>query len=149
MNRSTETIARPRVIIADDNVMILEKVGMLLEPDFEVVAAVSDGVALLEAVLAFKPQIGVIDISMPRMGGIEAVRQLKSEGSEMLVIFLTVHEDPDFVRAAFDSGASAYLIKSRMVTELLRAVRSALKGEAFISPCFPLNETELPVNSAD
>ena len=118
MNRSTETIARPRVIIADDNVMILEKVGMLLEPDFEVVAAVSDGVALLEAVLAFKPQIGVIDISMPRMGGIEAVRQLKSEGSEMLVIFLTVHEDPDFVRAAFDSGASAYLIKSRMVTEL-------------------------------
>ena len=142
MDKTLEPVSRLRVILAEDNAMMREKVIMLLEPEFEVVGAVSDGAALIEAALDLDPDIAVVDISMPRMSGIEAVRKLKSNGSRMLVVFLTVYDDSDFVRAAFDSGASAYVVKSRMVTDLLTAVRGAINGQAFISPGLVLNETE-------
>jgi len=128
--------------------MIRSKVVMLLEPEFEVVGAVSDGQALVEAVPKFTPDIGVIDISMPRMGGIEAVRLLKEAGSKMLIVFLTVHEDPDFALAAFEGGASGYVVKSRLVNDLIPAIHGALKGRSFISPCFALDEyRERPAES--
>jgi len=144
MNTSSEPVVRRRVIIADDSAMISEKVRLLLEPAFDVVAAVSDGIELLEAVPTFLPEIGVIDISMPRMSGIEAIRHLKSHGSEMVVIFLTVNEDPDFVQAAFESGATAYVLKPRMVIDLLPAIRRALKGQTFVSPCAVFAEIAMP-----
>ena len=144
MNTSSEPVVRRRVIIADDSSMISDKVRLLLEPAFDVVAAVSDGIELLEAIPTFLPEIGVIDISMPRMGGIEAIRQLKSHGSEMVVVFLTVNEDPDFVQAAFESGATGYVLKPRMVIDLLPAIRRALNGQTFISPCSVFSEMAVP-----
>jgi len=140
MKTTSEPVPRVRVILADDNAIIREKVVVLLEPEFEIVGAVADGKALLDAVPKFDPDVGVIDISMPRIGGIEAVRKLKSVGSRMLVIYLTVHEDPDFAKAAFEGGASAYVVKSRMVNDLIPAIRGALKGRAFMSPCFAMDE---------
>jgi DNA-binding NarL/FixJ family response regulator len=141
MTTQDKPLAKTRVIIADDNAMMRDKVVMLLEPEFEVVAAVSDGEALVDAVPRFDPDLGVIDISMPRKSGIEAARQLRDNGSKMILVFLTVHEDPDFARAAFDVGATGYVVKSRMVTDLLSTIRGALKGKSSISPSFALNDT--------
>jgi DNA-binding NarL/FixJ family response regulator len=146
MKTTPESVSRVRVILADDNKIIREKVIMLLEPEFEVVGAVADGQALLEAVPNFDPDVGVIDISMPRIGGIEAVRKLKGTGCRMLVVYLTVHEDPDFARAAFEGGASAYVVKSRMVSDLIPAIRAATHGRFFVSPCFALEDNPLPVS---
>lgn len=138
---------RTRVILADDNAIMRDKVALLLEPEFEVVGSVADGTALLDAVALLDPEIGVVDISMPGMGGIEAVRELMDHGSALKVVFLTVHEDPDFARAAFDSGALAYVVKSRLVSDLLPALRGVLDGQVFISPfalidTCPLSEPE-------
>jgi len=141
MTTQDQPLAKTRVIIADDNAMMRDKVVMLLEPEFEVVAAVSDGEALVAAVPRFDPDLGVIDISMPLKSGIEAARQLRDNGSKMILVFLTVHEDPDFARAAFDVGATGYVVKSRMVTDLLSTIRGALNGKSSISPSFALNDT--------
>jgi len=141
MTTQDQPLAKTRVIIADDNAMMRDKVVMLLEPEFEVVAAVSDGEALVDAVPRFDPDLGVIDISMPLKSGIEAARQLRDNGSKMILVFLTVHEDPDFARAAFDVGATGYVVKSRMVTDLLSTIRGALNGKSSISPSFALNDT--------
>jgi DNA-binding NarL/FixJ family response regulator len=106
----------------------------LLEPEFEVVGAVGDGYALLEAASQTKPDVCVIDISMPVLSGIRAAAQLKESGSTAKIIFLTVHEDPDFVQAALDAGASGYVLKSRMASDLLTAIKGVLAGRLFISP---------------
>ncbi len=99
---------------------------------------------MLEAEADLQPDIMIIDISMPLLNGIEAARQLKQSGSEAKIIILTVHEDPDFVRAAVAAGVSGYVIKSRMATDLVSAVREVLKGRRFLSPSLPNNDPCAP-----
>jgi DNA-binding NarL/FixJ family response regulator len=106
-----------------------------LEPEFEVVGAVGDGDALLEAASRMKPDVCVIDISMPIMSGIEAANEIRASGSIVKIVFLTVHEDPDFLQAALETGALGYVVKSRVVTDLSPAINAALAGRLFISPC--------------
>ena len=98
-------MARARILLADDHKEMRDRVVCLLEPDFEVLGAVEDGCALLEAASKMNPDVCVIDISMPRISGIEAATQLRASGSKAVVIFLTVHDDPDFVQAALATGA--------------------------------------------
>jgi DNA-binding NarL/FixJ family response regulator len=81
-----------------------------------------------------QPDVIITDISMPILNGIEAAKQLKESGSPAKVVFLTVHSDPDFVRACLNAGASGYLVKLRMATDLLPAIREALAGRIFLSP---------------
>ena len=126
---------RARILLADDHQAIREKVIQELDPEFEVVGAVGDGNALLKAAARMKPDVCVVDVSMPIMNGIEAATQINSAGSGVKIVFLTVHEDPDFLRAALDAGALGYVIKSRMVTDLSPAIRAALAGRSFVSPC--------------
>lgn len=128
-------MVRARILLADDHKDVREKVMQQLEPEFEVVGAVEDGNALLEAASRMKPDVCVVDISMPIMSGIEAVSQMRASGSGVKIVFLTVHEDPDFVRAALETGALGYVVKSRVATDLSPAVRAALAGRLFISPC--------------
>jgi DNA-binding NarL/FixJ family response regulator len=109
----------------------------LLTPEFEVVGVVQDGQQLLSAESGMLPDICVIDISMPGMCGIEAARILKATGSKAEIVFLTVHEDPDFVRAALDLGALGYVMKSRIASDLCTAIRVALTGGSFTSPSQP------------
>lgn len=142
MLMNSQVDVRKRVVLADDNAIMRDKVMLLLEPEFEIVGSVADGRALLDAAASLDPEIGVVDISMPGMGGIEAVRELMDRGSTMKVVFLTVHDDPDFARAAFDSGALGYVVKSRLVSDLLPAIRGVLDGQVFISP-FALIETDI------
>ena len=125
---------RARVILADDNKNMRDIVVQLLGHEFEVVATVADGRALVEAVNDLKPEIGIIDISMPIKNGIQAAVEIKKQGSSIKIIFLTVNEDADFVRAAFETGASAYVIKRQMASDLPIAMKETLAGRTYISP---------------
>lgn len=129
------TMARARILLADDNKDIREKVMQQLDPEFEVVGTVEDGNALARAAGQMKPDVCVVDISMPIMSGIEAANQLRANGSAVKIIFLTVHEDPDFIEAALATGALGYVVKSRVATDLSPAIRAALAGRLFVSPC--------------
>lgn len=125
---------RTSVLLADDNSAVLNHVAHMLEKDFDVVAAVQDGPSALRQCTSLKPQIVVLDISMGASSGIDVARQLHDSGSAAKIIFLTVHEDPDFVNAALGAGASAYVVKSRLGSDLLLAIRAALAGKLFVSP---------------
>jgi DNA-binding NarL/FixJ family response regulator len=127
-------VARARILLADDHKEIRDRAVRLLEPEFQVVGAVADGSALLRASEQMKPDVCVIDISMPLVNGIEAANQLRESGSEARIVFLTVNEDPDFVRAALRTGALGYVVKSRMATDLCAAINGAIGGHLFVSP---------------
>ena len=123
-----------RVLLADDHQALLTKVAGFLSSTCEIVGAVRDGQALLEATARLHPDVLVVDISMPVLSGIDAARQLKQSGTTAKIIFLTVHEDPDFVQAALAAGGSGYVVKSRLATDLLRAMQAVLEDRRFISP---------------
>jgi len=105
-----------------------------LEPTFDVVGTVADGESLIEATCKLQPDVIVTDISMPKLNGIEAVNRLRESGSTSKVVFLTVHTGPDFVQAAFKTGALAYVSKLRIRADLLVAIRGTLEGRVFVSP---------------
>jgi DNA-binding NarL/FixJ family response regulator len=137
-------VARARILLADDHKEIRDRAVRLLEPEFEVIGAVSDGQALVHAFAQLKPDVCVIDISMPFLNGIEAAIKLRENGSEAKVVFLTVNEDSDFVRAALRTGALGYVVKSRMASDLCVAIRGAIGGRLFVSPSCTFNpDTDL------
>ena len=139
-------MARARILLADDHKEMRDRVVRMLEAEFDVLGAVEDGGALLEAALKINPDVCVIDISMPILSGIEAAAQLKESGSTAKVIFLTVHDDPDFVQAALETGALGYVVKARMASDLRAAIKGAMAGRLFISPSgtsgLPLEQNE-------
>ena len=98
-------MARTRILLADDHKEIRDRVVRLLEPEFDIVGVVEDGYPVLEATSRMKPDICIMDISMPVLGGLDAAIQLRNSGLEVKVIFLTVHDDHDFLQAALDTGA--------------------------------------------
>jgi DNA-binding NarL/FixJ family response regulator len=131
---SEKSKGKVRILVADDHRVVRELVENMLEQDFEVIRTVDNGKALVESALELQPDVIVTDISMPILGGIEAARRLKESGSPAKVVFLTVHSDPDIVRACLNVGASGYIVKVRMDTDLLPAIREALAGRIFLSP---------------
>ena len=131
-------MTRARILLADDYREMRETVERLLESEFDIVGAVAGGEELLKAESETHPDVCVLDISMPRVSGIDAANRLRDQGSRTRIIFLTVHEDPDFLQAALDTGARGYVLKSRIVSDLSKAIRSVLDGELFISPSLTL-----------
>ena len=127
-------MARARILLADDHKEIRDRAVRLLEPEFEVVGTVADGNALVKAWAQLKPDVCVLDISMPGLGGIEAAIKLRENGSQARIVFLTVNEDSDFVRAALRTGALGYVVKSRMASDLCPAINGAIRGRLFVSP---------------
>ena len=127
-------MAFPRVMLADDHTILVEAFRKLLEPHFEIVGTVSDGIALLEAAPQVKPDVIVIDIGMPLLNGLEAALRLKKQMPAVKMIFLTMNEDPDLAVDAMRSGASGYLLKSSAASELIRAIHLSLKGKTYITP---------------
>lgn len=123
-----------RVLLADDNPSMLQAARRILEPEFQVVGTVNAGEALLEAADALRPDVFILDISMGMLNGLEAARLLTRTGSKAKIIFLTVHQDQEFVEEAFSAGALGYVVKPRLGTDLLLAVREALMGRTFVSP---------------
>ena len=123
-----------RILLADDSPSMLQAARLILEPEFQIVGTVDDGEAVLEAIQSLKPDILILDISMGLMNGLEAARLLTRTGSKAKIVFLTVHKDQEFVEEAFSAGAMGYVIKPRLGTDLLIAVREALMGHTFVSP---------------
>jgi DNA-binding NarL/FixJ family response regulator len=125
---------RPRVLLADDHRLLREAFARLLEPGCDVVGTVADGRALLEAVPQLRPEIIVVDIAMPLLNGLDAVRQLKRLMPDLKVIFLTVSEDCDLAAEAFRAGASAYLLKNSAAAELFKAIQEVSEGRSYVTP---------------
>lgn len=125
---------RARVLLADDHRVVRESVAALLDSDFDVVAIVGNGQELLVETKRLQPDVVVTDISMPLLDGLEAARQLRASNCTARVIFLTVHDQAEFVRAALAAGALGYVIKSRLTADLIPAIYAILGGNRFISP---------------
>jgi DNA-binding NarL/FixJ family response regulator len=132
---------KPKLVIADDHELITRKVLEIVAEEFDVVATLDDGKRVAETVARLKPDVVLLDISMPFVDGLSAAREVKRLGLPVKIVFLTVGEDPDSVHAATALGAS-YVLKRRMHVELLKALKEALAGRIFISP---LSTVAVPV----
>jgi DNA-binding NarL/FixJ family response regulator len=126
-------MGRARILLADDQPEILARVARLLEQEFDVVGAVSNGQSVIDAVPRLNPDLLVLDISMPVLNGLEAAKRLQELVPKPRVVFLTVHNEPDIVEAAFKAGASGYVSKIEILSDLLPAVRKVLAGHTFVS----------------
>ena len=113
---------------------MLAQVARILGETFDVVGTVFDGQALVEAAARLDPDVIVSDVSMPGINGLGALRTIKSTGCRSRFVFLTVHEDPDYAREAMSLGADAYVVKSRLASDLHAAIREAVAGRTFVSP---------------
>ena len=131
---------RPRVLLADDHEAMLARTAEALTGECLVVGKVRDGHELLAQAERLHPDVIVLDITMPRLDGIEAARQLRRSHPDARLVFLTVHEDADYARAALDAGGLGYVVKSRLASDLLPAIRAALADRSFISPTVRLEE---------
>jgi DNA-binding NarL/FixJ family response regulator len=125
---------RPRILLADDHTMLLDAFRRLLEPRCEVVGTACDGRELFELAASTRPDVIVLDISMPRLNGLDACAQLRRKMPDMRFVFLTVNEDPDIAAEAIGLGASGYLLKSSASAELFTAIEQALAGKTYITP---------------
>lgn len=139
---------RPRVLLADDHTLLLEGIRLMLTPQFDLVGCVQDGQAVLAAAEKLKPDVILMDISMPVLNGIEAARQLRKIVPSPKLIFLTMHGDSGYVTEAFRAGASGYLLKRSAATELITAIREVLKGHQYVSPLVTPNALELLIGSS-
>jgi len=125
---------KPRVLLADDHVLVLEGFRRILQEHYELVGTVGDGYALLAAAKTVQPDIVILDISMPLLNGIETAAQLKKICPAAKIIVVTMHAGADYVRSAFEAGASAYVLKGSAVDELEQAIRAVLGGLSYITP---------------
>lgn len=125
---------RPRVVIADDHLLVVEGLRRILEPECKIVGAVADGRSLLSVAAELKPDIVLLDISMPLLNGVEAARVLRQTVPATKLIFVTMHADATYVSGAFRAGASGYVLKSCAARELMSAIHEVLEGRTYITP---------------
>ena len=123
-----------RILIADDHQLLADACKNLLEPEFLVVGIVTDGRHLAKAVAEFKPDIVLLDISMPGMNGLDAGEQIKKANPRIKLVFLTMSMEAEVAADAFRRGASGYVLKQSAGTELLLAVHKVNRGESYLSP---------------
>ncbi len=126
-------MTRPRLLLADDHRIVVEGLRNILTPEFELVGIVEDGRELVEMANRLQPDVIVADIAMPRLNGLDAVAQLRQEGCEARVVFLTMHKDATYASKALQMGASGYVLKHSASTELLMAIRVALSGGTYVT----------------
>jgi DNA-binding NarL/FixJ family response regulator len=124
---------RPRILIADDHQLVLERVNALLQSEFNIIGAAHNGRELVAEAIRLNPDVIVVDISMPVLDGIQAVHQLREKGSTAKLVFLTIHVDEEFVKACVAEGALGYVVKARMRSDLIPAINAALSDRSFVS----------------
>lgn len=125
---------RPRIIIVDDHGLFAEGVRRILDPVFGHVEVVQRAPGVLSALEAHRPDIVLLDISMPGTNGIETARQILERSPQTKIIFLTMHTEAVYVRQAMSTGALGYVVKSSLVSELMEAIRAVSAGRKFVSP---------------
>jgi DNA-binding NarL/FixJ family response regulator len=125
---------RPTLLLADDHTMFSQGLQSLLEDEFDLVGAVGEGQALVEAAVRLKPDVIVVDISMPVMNGFDAVRELNKQGVLAKIIFLTMHADDRLLAEAFRCGAAGYVLKQSAGEELIFCIRQVLAGHKYVTP---------------
>ncbi len=124
---------RLRVLLADDHPLVLQRVTALLQSTFEVVGVAHDGLEMVDKAMRLSPDIIVADISMPELDGIQAAHRLRKMGAKATIVFLTIHESPEFVEACLAEGALGFVLKTQMKADLIPAINSALLGQCFVS----------------
>jgi DNA-binding NarL/FixJ family response regulator len=125
---------KARLLLADDHTLVLEGLKKILETDFDLVGAAENGRELLRLAEELKPDVVLVDISMPLLNGIDACKQLLKTTPDAKVIFITMHADADYVAEAFRAGASGYLLKRSAASELVNAIHEVLKGRCYVTP---------------
>jgi DNA-binding NarL/FixJ family response regulator len=123
---------KPRIIVADDNLAFCQKISSLLSVEFDVVATAADGQSALDLIRSHNPDLVVLDLGMPGLGGMDVIRKLAKRTPS--VVICSVETDPEIVEAARQAGAQAYVSKLRVGTDLISAVKSVLEGKSFLSP---------------
>jgi len=127
-------VAKLRIIVADDNPLILQNLVLLLAAEFDVVATAADGKSALDLIRRFQPDLAVLDLHIPRMDGIEITRELAQHAPRPAVVICAIESDLEIVKAAQGAGATGYVSKTRLRKDLILAVKSAAQGKSFVSP---------------
>jgi len=129
-------VPRTTIILADDNSAVLAHVSQMLdkEKQYKVIGAISDAATVVHECLRLRSDVIILDISMGELSGIDVARTLRDSGCNSRIVFLTVHEDPDYMTAAMDAGGSAYVVKSRLSLDLVSAINAVLSNQLFVSP---------------
>lgn len=125
---------RVRILLADDHTLFCSLLRDLLEPEFEVVGSVRDGREMLEAASSLHPDVVLVDIGMPSLNGLDAGRRLKQLSPQVKLIYLTMNNSLEYAQEALRAGASAFILKNSLTSELLQAIRDALKGISYVAP---------------
>ena len=131
---TSEPVRLPRVLLADDHVLVAEGIGLLLESHFEFLGTVENGRELLRAAAELRPDVVLLDISMPILNGLEAARQLKDALPSVRIVFLTMHADTTYLREALNAGAQGYVLKRAAASELVQAIKTVMNGSIYITP---------------
>lgn len=134
LDKNGAALRRIRVLLVEDNPMVLRQVAEVLPDDVEIVDAIETGAELSAAIEASAPDVIVLDISLPGDSGLTLAARLTAQGCTARIVFLTVHQDPDYVRSALAAGGCGYVVKMRLALDLESALRAAVEGEQFISP---------------
>lgn len=125
---------KPRLLLADDHKIVLEGLRSILEPEFEVIGTVEDGLTLVAEAQRLKPDVVVADISMPGLNGMDAARQIKRMNAHIKIVFLTMHSEASYAAGGFDAGASGFVLKHSAPQELIAAIHEALRGRTYVTP---------------
>ena len=123
-----------RILLADDHPGFPELEKHLINPEFQIMGVARNGSDLVEQAMRLEPDIVITDISMPILNGVEAAKRLRNLNCRAKIIFLTVHADPEFIQMCLAAGAMGYVLKSRMASELMTAIRAVQSGGTFVSP---------------
>jgi DNA-binding NarL/FixJ family response regulator len=123
-------MARLRVLLADDHPPLLAAIRRLLDPEFEIAGEAADGLEAVRLARTLRPNVVVIDLAMPRMGGIEAIRQIRAENTTSAIVVLSVLSDPAVLAAALEAGARGYVLKSQAGIDLIPTIHAALAGQS-------------------
>ncbi|HEX4231234.1 MAG TPA: response regulator transcription factor [Bryobacteraceae bacterium] len=136
---AADSTSKPRVLLADDHVLVREAIGVILSPWFRV-RGVEGSTDMREAIEQFRPDVLVMDISLPFVNGLELAQQVLAEHPNAKIIFLTMHEDHFYVRKAFEIGAQGYVLKKSATSELVKAIETVLTGQTYRSPALEVGQ---------
>jgi DNA-binding NarL/FixJ family response regulator len=129
-----ETSLKPRVLVADDHFLIAEALSILLAPHFDVVGVATDAQLVADEVARLRPEVVLLDVTMPRLNGLDVARMILERAPNTKIVFLTMHANRVIMKEAFRAGASGFVVKNCTASDLVLAVRTVLVGRTYVSP---------------